>query len=240
MAYLALNWANNNDQVLKQFSLLFLIKLSEVTGKYKTLEEIITEQHKELSGMEESLQRQLQGQDNQVLLILDGLDEYAMGTNTAIDNIVNNRSNAATCKMGIVITSRSEAENLHLIAKQMNRVILARGFDKQSVIQCTQNFFKSAGNEKEVSAFLKKDILGLLRIPIILIMAYLLYQEQTEQSLPSSKTEIIGDIIDLIIDRKKSRKLTEEEKKMLKVHVGKKAWAALKEGTMVLMKVYVL
>ena len=238
MAYLALNWAADNDQVLKQFNLLFLIRLSEVTGKDKLLEEIITQQHEELSGMENQLYVQLHDSSGQVLLILDGLDEYAMGTNTVIDNIVNNRSNATMCKTCVIVTSRSEAENLHLIAKQMNKVILARGFEEKNVVQCAKNLFKNSENENEMSVFLKNDILGLLRIPIILIMAYLLHQEQAEQSLPTSKTEVIGDIVDLIIDRKKSRQFTEEEKKRLKIEVGKAAWAAEQKKTIVLQKVY--
>ncbi len=237
MAFLALNWASGDDEVLKQFDLLFYIKLSEVTGKDKTLEEIITEQHEELNGMDEQLKRQLQGSDGRVLLILDGLDEYAMGTNIVIDNIVNNRSNATMGKTCVLITSRSEAQNLNLIAKQMNKVILARGFDKENVIQCAKNFFRSVGNEKEVSSFLRDDILELLRVPIILVMAYLLHQEHTEQSLLTSKTEVIGEIINLILDRKKIRNLTEEEKNNIKIQVGKTAWAAAKQGTMLLHKV---
>ncbi len=237
MAYLALNWASGNDELLKQFDLLFYIKLSEVTGKDKTLEEIIMEQHEELCGMEEQLKRQLQDSNGQVLLILDGLDEYAMGTNIVIDNIVNKITSTTMCKTCIAITSRSEAQNLHLITKQMNKVILARGFDQQHIEQCAKNFFTSAGKEKEVSTFLKNDVLELLRVPIILVMTYLLHQEHTEQSLPTSRTEVIGEIIDLILDRKKSRMLTDDEKENIKIQVGKKAWAAAQKGTTVLQKV---
>ncbi len=119
----------------------------------------------------------------------------------------------------------------------MNKVIVVKGFDKQHIKQCAKNFFTSAGNEKEVSTFLKNDVLELLRVPIILVMAYLLHQEHTEQSLPTSRTEVIGEIIDLILDRKKSRKLTEEEKNNIKTQVGEKAWAAAEKGMMVLQKV---
>ncbi len=104
MAYLSLKWASGDDEVLKQLDLLFYIKLSEVTGKDKTLEEIILEQHEELYGMEEQLKRQLQDSNGQVLLILDGLDEYTMGTNIVIDNIVNKRFSATMSKMCMVIT----------------------------------------------------------------------------------------------------------------------------------------
>ncbi len=230
MAYLALHWAYGDKEVLKQFDLLFYIELCKVTGKDKTLEEIITEQHEEFKQMEE----QLQDSDGQVLLILDGLDEYAMGTNTVIDNIVNNRSNATMCKTCVIITSRSEAQNLNLVAKQMNKVILATGFDNDHIKQCANNFF---GNEREASTFLKKNILELFRVPIILYMAYLLYREHSEQSLPTSRTEVIGEIINLILDRKKSRKLTKEEKDKVKVKVGGKAWVAEQKHTMVLEKV---
>ena len=235
MAYLALNWSCGGDEVLKQFDLLFNIKLSEVIGTDKALEEIITEQHEELNGMEEQLKRQLQ--DSAGLLILDGLDEYAMGTNFVIDNIINNKSNATKCETCVIITSRSEAQNLHLVSKQMNKIILARGFDKKRIKQCAKNFFRSVGNEKDASKFLKKDILELLRVPIILVMAYLLYQEQTEHSLPTSKSAVVGEIIDLILDRKKSRNLTEEEKKNTKIKVGEKAWAATQQSIMVFEKV---
>ncbi len=237
MAHMALNWADGDDEMLKQFDLLFYIKLSEVMGKKKTLEEIITGQHEELIGMEQQLHTQLYDPGCQVLLILDGLDEYALGTNTVIDNIAHNISNATMCKTCVIITSRSEAKNLHLIANKMTKVVLATGFDKEKVIQCTTNLFRSARKEKEASIFLEKDIVELLRVPIILFMAYLLHQEQRGQSLPTSKTEIIGEIIDLIIDRKKSTKLTIEEKSRLKIEIGEKAWAAMQESSIVLQKV---
>ena len=237
MAYLALNWTSGDDEVLKQFNLLFYIKLSEVTGKDKTLEEIITEQHEELNGMEEQLKRQFQNSEGRMLLILDGFDEYAMGTNTVIDNIVNNRSNATMCKTCVIITSRSEAQNLKLIAKQMNKVILAKGFDEENIIQCVKNFFRSVGNEKEASSFLRNDILELLRVPIMLVMVYLSYQEHTEQSLPISRTEVVRKIINLILERKKSRTLTEEEKTNIKIQGGEKAPAAAQKSTIVLQKV---
>ncbi len=237
MAHLALNWASDNDDILKQFKLLFYIKLSEVTGKHKQLEEIIVEQHEELNGMEALLKTQLQDSNGPVLLILDGLDEYAIGSNTVIDNIVHNRSPVAMGKMCLIITSRSEANDLHSIRKQMKKVIVVKGFDERNVLRCAKNFFKSDGNEEEVSVFVKNDISGLLRVPIFLVMAYLLHQERAEKSLPTNNTEIIGNIIDLIIDRKKSGKLTEEEKKNLKIQVGEKAWKAAQSETMVLQKV---
>ena len=237
MAYLTLNWTSGDDEVLKQFNLLFYIKLSEVAGKDKTLEEIITEQHEELNGMEEQLKRQFQNSDGRVLLVLDGLDEYAMGTNTVIDNVINNRPNAAMCKTCVIITSGSEAQNLNLIAKQMNKVIVAKGFDEENVIQCVKNFFRSVGNEKEASSFLRNDILELLRVPIMLVMVYLSYQEHTEQSFPTSRTDVVREIINLILDRKKSRNLAEEEKTNIKIQGGEKAWAAAQKGTIVLQKV---
>ncbi len=238
MAHLALMWADGNAEILKQFKLLFYIKLSEVTGEDKTLEEIITEQHKELNGMEDLLHVQLQDPDGRVLLILDGLDEYKMGTNTVIDNIVNNAS-SATMGMLVIITSRSEAESLHRIAKQMNKIIIAKGFSTESIHRCAANFFRSGGNEKEAPVFIKNDISELFRIPIILVMAYLLHKENKNQSPPTSKTEVVGDIIDFIIDRKKSTPLTEEEKTRLKIQVGEKAWIATQKDTMVLLKVYI-
>ncbi len=237
MAHLALDWADDQEDILKQFKLVFLIHLNLVAGKDKTLEEIITEQHDELNGMEDLIHSQLQDPNGNVLLILDGLDEYAMGTNTVIDNIIYQRSNVVLSKKLIIITSRSEAENLHLIAKQINKVVVAKGFSEENVVQCVENLFKSDKKDSEVDDFLHRDILGLLRVPIILYMAFLLHQENTELSMPSSKTEIIGDIVDLIMDRKKSRRLTEEEKKALKIQVGKKAWAAAQKGIMVLQKV---
>ncbi len=237
MAHLALDWADDQDDILKQFKLVFLIHLNLVAGKDKTLEEIITEQHEELNGMEDLIHSQLQDPNGNVLLMLDGLDEYVMGTNTVIDNTINNVSNAVLCKKLLVITSRSEAENLHLIEKQMKKVIVAKGFSEKTVIQCAKNLFKREENESEASKFLHSDILGLFRIPIVLYMAFLLHQEKFGQSVPSSKTVIIGDIVDLIMGRKKSRLLTEEERMTLKIQVGKKAWSAAQKGIMVLQKV---
>ncbi len=275
VAHLALKWAENiDDEVMQHFQLVFFIQLQKITEHDTTLEEIITQQHEDLAGKEEILHSLLQNPDCHTMLILDGLDEYTQGTNTVIDNIVNSNIAAHLSKGLIVITSRPEALNLHLISKQMDKVLVAKGFNVKSIKQCVRNFFGERdvedGEEQGYLAWIghspclfneaaadfvnKHSSLvesGILCIPIIVYMVYLLHKEDNEvqhyYSRPNRyeatriririRIQEIGDIVDLIIDRKKGRKLTEMEKEELKTRSGEKAWLAAQRGTTVLYKV---
>ena len=88
MAMLALDWISENEDSshiktrLSQFSLVFLVELRYVNDN-SSLEQIVIKQHglKGNSVSESQIRSILEEQS--VLLILDGYDEYQKGTNAS-------------------------------------------------------------------------------------------------------------------------------------------------------------
>ena len=221
LAKLALDWTQRGNEIIR---LVFVMQLKSVSNKDKSLEELIIESHEGLDITEESLKGHLQNSDCPVLIVLDGLDEYKLGTNKVIDKIIDRGLGSSVMNGLVLITSRAEAQNLHVIERKVNKVLVMTGFNAQNSITFVKSFFRTCGNESYSSVFMEQEIGALLRVPIMLLMACLLYKENQDQHLPTNRTDILGAIVDLILDRKRDRKLSEEEKKELKLRIGKIAW----------------
>ena len=114
MAMLAIDWADDNDAAatsmspseggLGRFDFVFLIELRTVDSDL-SIEELIIRQHPRFKAMgvkPEEIRTILL--ESQVLLLLDGYDEYKKGTNVAIDNAIDNTIGncflVVTCRPG--------------------------------------------------------------------------------------------------------------------------------------------
>ncbi len=181
----------------------------------------------------------LHGETNSnILMIFDGYDEYTEGCNEDIDELLfNGRDNCY-----IIVSSRS-GDFLEHIRSQLSEEVVITGFTYDNTIKCAEQYI---GNKQACEEFLLQAQLanlhtgkptvfpyiyeGLLRVPIILLMACTLYIEN--KSLPSNKTEIIKQVVHMSISRTtlKTLGMTASEVENLyelMVKLGKLAWAAL-------------
>ena len=227
MAKLTIDWS---DRECKIFDLVFVIQLKSVSGN-KSLEELIIENHEELDITEDSLRGYLQNSEYRVMIILDGLDEYKLGRNAIVDRFINRGLGATVLNGLLLITTRAEMPNLHVIEKKMNEVLVLTGFNEENSKIFVEKFFKRFGSEHLSSAFLMEEIGDLFRVPIILLMTCFLYKTKRDHSLPTKKTEIVGAVIDFMMDRRRLKKLSEEEKKEIKIRIGKIALEAAQSMT---------
>ena len=133
--------------------------------------------------------------NHKVLLLLDGYDEYKPGTNQDIDDAI--ETTVGDCLL--VLTSRPENIDEDL-ADQMNSVITIEGFDESSISECGTMFLGNVGKREEMLEQAKKTgIYDLLNVPIIMLMVCTVFFEK--KSLPKTRTEIVGTIFSLAMDR---------------------------------------
>ena len=132
MKHLALIWSEGSLQEMQKFDFLFHICLKNVR-KSQSIEHMIIEQHKGLSGNSvqlEEITTILDGPTSRkILLLLDGYDEYKPGTNTDIDTTIT-RCSLRNCS--VIITSR-ETNELPKIRQFMDAEAEITGFDKVRV-----------------------------------------------------------------------------------------------------------
>ncbi len=176
--------------------------------------------------------------DNKILMIFDGYDEYTSGCNEEIDELLlNGRENCY-----IIVSSRS-GDFLEQIRKQLSDEVSITGFNYDNTVKCAEQYI---GNKTACEEFLSQAQLaglhsctepmwplpykGLLRVPIILLMACTVFIENN--SLPSNKTEIFSQVVSMCISRTTLKTMGKiscevENLQSLMVKLGKLAWVAL-------------
>ena len=247
VAMLAVKYANNCDET-KEFDFLFTVRLKYV-DKHSSLPELIVKQHDKLKSQQVGQIRAiLEGKTkHKVALLLDGYDEYKRGTNKEIDEAI--ESGIGSCFL--LLTSRPGYVEKD-IQDRMDGEVRIDGFSPEKIRECCNLYL---GSEEQTNKLIKqaqeasiwyrskyRNDPGLLRIPIILLMTCVIFDEK--QSLPKKKTEIIGTIIKLMMDRStlkhfrcKSSEL--EHIDSLLFALGEASWNALQKeiGQLLLMQV---
>ena len=195
--------AADSNNPLNQFDFVFLLRLRYV-DQISTLTQLIIKQHPELKDSDANfIESILNGKNNRkVLLILDGYDEYKPGVNKDIDNAIEN--SIGNCFL--ILTSRPELPSKQEqyvrknIRDKMDAEVMIEGFSKENIHLCSSKYLGSQEKSEEMIEQAKKtNIDDLLKIPIVLLIICVLYEEKG--FLPKSKTETYDQIVDLLIDR---------------------------------------
>ena len=179
------------------FDLVFLIRLRYVK-KGSSLAEIIKKQH---DGLEEVstkyIKSILKGDTKEkVLLMLDGYDEYKLGTNDDIDRAI--ESTIGNCFL--ILTSRPGDYLSKSIRDKMDGEIVIEGLSEENIQVCSTKYLESAERSRQMLKQAKETRIDvLLHIPIILVMTVVVFIQ--EESLPKTKTGIYETIFRLTMDR---------------------------------------
>ena len=136
-----------------------------------------------------------------MLLLLDGYDEYAPGTNTELDRGI--EKTIGTCF--IILTSRpSEGTDFtYNIRNKMDGEVVIGGFSEENIKKCCSLYLGSKTEAEKLleEAMANTGIYDLLKVPIILLMSSVLYKEGDKKSLPERKTELYENISEFMMDR---------------------------------------
>ena len=240
MAMLASDWAQPEQTELsgditrlKSFDFVFLIQLCHVNDN-SSLEKIILKQHglmnKDIS--EREISDILRGRtEASVLLLLDGYDEYKKGRNTDIDMAIEHT--IGDCFL--ILTSRDGEYFSSETRRKMNGVMEITGFDTCKVRKYAEQYFES---EEIANRMYRKatvaGIEGLLRLPIILLMICVLFDEK--EDLPKSQIEIISCIVEMFMDRSAIKHFGRKAKDIVGLNemlykLGELAWIALRKDS---------
>ena len=229
MKYLAWSWADGSAQDLQKFDFIFHIEL-KAAKKHMSIEELIIRQHAVLNAMKvdpQEIKAIIEGHQNQkVLLILDGHDEYKRG-NKEIDDAL---KKMCLRKCWVVVTSR-ESEELQAVRQYVDAEAKIIGFDEQGIYEYMNKYLGSSEKCEELlrmaenSALIRREYdqridgfkggdYGILRIPILLHMICVLFIRR-RVSLPRSKTGILSAIAERCVNWEAIRKTGKKRRNVL-------------------------
>ena len=169
-----------------------------------------------------------------MLLLFDGYDEYKPRTNQDIDEAI--ESTIGDCLL--VLTSRPENIDEDL-TDRMNSVITIEGFDESSINECGTMFLGNDLKRREMLEQAKNvGIYDLLNVPTVMLMVCTVFFEK--KSLPKTRTEIVGTIFRLAMDRstlKTFGKRSEEVRELdnLLYILGEISWSCLQKDVQQLL-----
>ena len=188
--------------VLKNFELVVAVNLKEVS-KCQSLKDVITLSNvfaKEDKYMTEGLVDYIRNNQEKVLLIFDGYDEYRSGCDSEIYEIFRGNSLRSCC---VLITSRiSKAdelrggEDLHAEIKGFSKVdgqtFMRRFLTHDEVVLLQREIYKRKLNE-------------LAEVPLLLLFFCLLWRKGQSKHFPETKAKLYIDIIQFILNHSYSK-----------------------------------
>ena len=217
---LALDWAelNLDDETaddkktvaLKRFELLVAVNLKEVP-KYQSLKDVIACSNvfgEEDKSVTDGLLEYITDNQNKVLLVFDGYDEYRCGRDSDIFKIFKGDKLRDCC---VLITSRiSKADDLResRVLKLLRAEIL--GFARYCDISSYMK--RKLGSHKDAETLLarlhEKNLLDLAKSPLLLLFFCILWKDIEEghlESWPKTKTDLYEQIVQSILDHNQAK-----------------------------------
>ena len=238
---LAMDWAEHDENrltdeqraILKKFELAVIIDLKKVS-KHKSFRDIISASHiftDEDTAMKDGLLSYITHNQDKVLLVFDGYDEYSCGSNSEIFEIFKGNKLRNCC---LLITTRiSKADDL----KEFKDVYAEiTGFSKED----RDSFMiRMLGDETQASALwnhlCERNLYDLARVPLLLLFFCTLWKKEKSQSFPDSKTELYVEIVQYVLNHDRGNCSTGnfpevEDVKEILTEIGKVALECLLKG----------
>ena len=191
--------------VLKNFELVVAVNLKEVS-KRQSLKDVISFSNvfaKEDKYMTEGLVDYIANNQEKVLLIFDGYDEYRCGCNSEIYEIFNGKS-LRNCR--VLITTRiSKADELRG-GEDLQAEIT--GFSQVDRYDFMGRFL----SDDEVSNLRKhlyeRKLNELAKVPLLLLFLCTLWKKGQSKHFPKTKTKLYLDIIEFVLNHSHSKQST--------------------------------
>ena len=198
---LAVDWARGEKEILKQFTVLLLIKLRDVCNIPSVC--AMLEQAELLSAENPLVFNQLydyilQNQEK-VLLVLDGFDEYNAEKSSPIHHIW--RGNLLRDCMAIVTTRPSKEDELRTPSHVQFEI---SGFTNDQIKQFAEKFFSHRKDiTDEFTKFLtERNLWGMAKIPLLLLMLCLTWNERgpSHQEQSQSRADLYERFFQTLLD----------------------------------------
>ena len=207
---LALDWAqlNLNDEkgydktavALKKFELLVAVNLKEVS-KHQSLKDVISCSNifaMEDKSITDGLLKYITDNQDKVLFVFDGYDEYRCGRDSDIFKIFKGDKLRDCC---VLITSRiSRADDLResRVLKLLRAEIF--GFSYSDISSYMKRKLGSDEDAENLFFHLRKnDLLALAKSPLLLLFLCILWKESHLENWPKTKTDLYVQIVQSVL-----------------------------------------
>ena len=235
---IAFDWANGRKEILKKFDVLLMIRLRDVCGledfgavlnasKLLAVHDSITV---------ENLHNYVFENQDKVLLVLDGYDEYHAGASSLIDQIWE-RNLLRHC-YAIMTTRLTEVDKVRKSSDVQLEII---GFDTvEQVIEFASKYLASEEDVKELIQYLcDENVWDVVKIPLLLLMMCLIWRDRHHRELPKSELELYARFVETLLyhmtvkdsDKSLETNVLDIYKEEL-TKIGKLALDALLRGTL--------
>ena len=183
--------------VLKNFELVVAVNLKEVS-KRQSLKNVISFSNvfaKEDKYMTEGLVDYIANNQEKVLLIFDGYDEYRCGCNSEIYEIFNGKS-LRNCR--VLITTRiSKADELRG-GEDLQAEIT--GFSEVDRNDFMRRFLSNDEISNLSEHLFKRNLNELAKVPLLLLFLCTLWKKGQSKHFPKTKTKLYLDIIEFVLN----------------------------------------
>ena len=206
---LLVDWVDEQVTVLKNFELVVAVNLKEVS-KCQSLKDVIRLSNvfaKEDKYMTEGLVDYISNNQEKVLLIFDGYDEYRSGRYSEIYEIFSGNSLRNCC---VLITTRiSKADELRG-GEDLHAEIT--GFSEVDRRDFMRRFLSSEEMSELERLLYERQLEELAKVPLLLLFFCILWRNGQSKSFPKSKTKLYVDIVQFILNHSHSKQKGDKAK----------------------------
>ena len=227
---LAVDWSRGNKEILNKFAVVLLIKLRDVcnTQDFRAM----LEKAELLSSGDVMVFSQLYDyilrNQQKVLLILDGYDEYSAETSSPVHQIWKG-SQLRDCTLLVTTRPRKKDE----LRPGSHTQFEINGFDPWQVETFALKFLRDQTKVGKFTAFLRKRSLwGLAEIPLLLLMLVLSWEVYDYQGPSTSRADVYNSFCQTLLDHVTAKTSDEtfrsvDEYREELAKLGELAWQAL-------------
>ena len=207
----AVDWTRGEKEILKKFDVLLLIKLRDVCdiedfcAMLKTAELLSAEDPMVVTNLYEYV---CQNQEK-VLLVLDGYDEYSAGKSSPVYQIWKGSKLRGCC---VVVTTRPVKEDE--LRGPSHVQFELNGFDSEKQVeQFASRLLSDQKDVEELIVFLEEqELWDMAEIPLLLLMLCLLWKEKDRKGLPTSRADLYIRFMQTLLDHLAVKDSNEEFK----------------------------
>ncbi|XP_068736745.1 NLR family CARD domain-containing protein 4-like [Montipora capricornis] len=189
--------------VLRKFKLVVFVDLKEVS-KRQRLKDVIYNSRlfaREDKGLVDGLLRYITDHQDEVLLLLDGYDEYHSGHESQIFDIFRGNELRDCC---VLITSRiSKAGELQEFQDLLAEIT---GFSKEDKLTYLTRQLGDKRHARDLYDHLEeKDLLDLAKVPLLLLFFCTLWQKGKLEGLSKAKTSLYLEIVQQVLSHNQGK-----------------------------------
>ena len=230
------DWSQQSSEVFRKFDLVLLIKLQDVCDLQDFRDVLMASEllASDSTISVDNLYHYIRNNQEKVLLVLDGYDEYSAGTSSPVVDIWEGRL-LRDCH--VIMTTRE----LHSgkLTRDSHVQFEINGFDSHDQIKMFAR--KLLKDEKDVEEFVddlvEKDLKNVAEIPLLLLMLCILWNNKADHTgLSKSRVNIYTNFIQTLLNHMDEKHGDSEQTDQVDVYkekfclLGRLAFDALLHG----------